>query len=150
MELQQARTNEWYTAILVLSILIPVLYVIYLLMILQENGQSIEGLLKSQPIYGVLMLVAFINPIWGHFLKHIPKGERVKEGRGDRFLTYLLVSQIAVGNIVMLVLALLAKRRLPRASEPQPLTILEKMVSLALLALSLFAGYLLLRFIFFV
>ncbi|MEK4145982.1 hypothetical protein NST02_02705 [Robertmurraya sp. FSL W8-0741] len=150
MELQQTRTNEWYTAILVLSILIPVLYVIYLLTMLQENEQSIKGLLNLQPIYVVLMLVAFINPIWGHFLKQIPKEERVKEGRGDRFLTYLLVSQMVVGNIVMFILALLEKRKLPRASEPQPLTALEKTVALTLLALSLFAGFLLLRFIFFV
>lgn len=145
MKIQQNNTNKWYTTILILSVLIPILYVVYLFLVIQGSEQSIEGFLNSQPIYAVIMLIGFINPIWGHFLNQIPKEERVRKGRGDRFLTFMLISQLVVGNIIMVILAFLAKRKLPSTSILQPLTTVEKLVAGVLLVLSLFAGFILLK-----
>jgi len=143
--IQQNKPNKWYTTTLTLTILIPVLYVIYLFLMVQSRNQSIEGLLNSQPIYVVLLLVSFINPIWGHFLNQIPKEEREIKGRADRFLSYMLISQIVVGNIIMAVLVFLAKRGLPTSTNVQSLTTFEKVVAIFLLVLSIFSGFALLR-----
>lgn len=145
MKIQQDNINKWYTTILILSVLIPILYVVYLFLVIQGSEQSIKGFLNSQPIYAVIMLIGFINPIWGHFLNQIPKEERVRKGRGDRFLTFILISQLVVGNIIIVILAFLAKRKLPSTSNPQPLTTVEKLVVGVLLVLSLFAGFILLK-----
>lgn len=142
---QQSKTNKWYTTILTLTILIPIVYVLYLLLMVQNENQSIEELLNTQPIYVVLLLVSFINPIWGHFLNQIPKEARVKKGRGDRFLSLMLISQIVVGNLIMAFLVFITKRRLPQSSNTQPLTAFEKTVASILLVLSLFSGFVLLK-----
>lgn len=145
MKTQQSKTNKWYITVLSLTILIPVVYVLYLFLMVQNGNQSIEELLNTQPIYVVLLLVSFINPIWGHFLNQIPKAERVKKGRGDQFLSLMLISQIVVGNLIMAILVFITKIKLPQSSNTQPLTSFEKLVAIILLVLSLFSGFVLLK-----
>lgn len=142
---QQSKTNKWYITVLSLTILIPVVYVLYLFLMVQNGNQSIEELLNTQPIYVVLLLVSFINPIWGHLLNQIPKEERVKKGRGDQFLSLMLISQIVVGNLIMAILVFITKIKLPQSSNTQPLTSFEKLVAIILLVLSLFSGFVLLK-----
>ncbi|TKC16745.1 hypothetical protein [Robertmurraya kyonggiensis] len=145
MTTQPSKTNKWYTTILVLTIMIPIAYILYLFLMVQNGNQTIEELMNTQPIYVVLLLVSFINPIWGHFLNQIPKEERVKKGRGDRFLSLMLISQIVVGNLIMAFLVFITKRNLPQSSNTQPLTAFEKTVASILLVLSLFSGFVLLK-----
>lgn len=90
-------------------------------------------------------MISLINPIWGHILNLIPKNERVKRGRADILLTYMLVSELIVGNLIMAILTFITKRKLSQSSKQQGLTIYERTTAIILLVFSVFSGFILLR-----
>lgn len=117
----------------------------FLYLMIQNSGPTIEELFYAQPVFTVSLMISLINPVWGHVLNQIPKEERIKKGRGDQLLSYMLVSEVLTGNLLMAAVVFITKRKLPQALNGQPLTRFEKMVAVVLLVLSIFAGLIALK-----
>ncbi|MCT1901648.1 hypothetical protein [Oceanobacillus sojae] len=141
----QKNLTKWYTATLSLTIILPIIYIIYLVLIVQASGKGFQAFFNEEPVFTILLMISLINPFWGHLLSSIPREQRIKKGRADKLLNFVLASQIVVGNILMAIVVFMTKRKLHRVNAANSLTIFEKTVAIFLLIFTIFCGIILLR-----
>ncbi len=144
METHQNLT-KWYTATLTLTIILPIIYIIYLVLLVQASDKGFQAFFNEEPVFTILLMISLINPFWGHLLNSMPKEQRTKKGKADKLLNFMLASQIVVGNILMAIVVFITKRKLHRANAANSLTIFEKTAAIFLLIFTIFCGIILLR-----
>ncbi|API91719.1 hypothetical protein J32TS6_40540 [Virgibacillus pantothenticus] len=141
----QHNLTKWYTATLSLTIILPIMYIIYLVLIVQTSGKGFQAFFNEDPVFTILLMISLINPFWGHLLNSIPKEHRFKKGKADKLLNYMLASQVVVGNILMAIIVFMTKRKLQSVGTADSLNTFEKIAAIFLLVFTIFCGGILLR-----
>ncbi|SDC35995.1 hypothetical protein SAMN05421734_10729 [Pelagirhabdus alkalitolerans] len=138
-------THKLYYAIIVVSFLIPAFFFMYLFMVARVSGAELSTVLAEEPLLVMMMLVTGITVLWGYLLYYVKDEERFKNGRAGHLLFFMIVSQIFMGNIFLVVLAMITRMKLPYAKETTYLKKSDIFISMLLIVLSGFSGYVLLR-----
>lgn len=134
--------HSWFKLFKLWLLAIPVIYGVYMLIILVRESVSFQELLTNHPTVAPFFIIACLSLIWFYVFQANYSDLESRDTMRTSLYIYV-ASALAVGNIVGIVTGILAIRELPKTKTFRGLTNCK--LELALFAMSLFCGAVLLR-----
>lgn len=96
-----------YKLLIVFSLLIPVIYGVYLFFTMVKQGLSFETFLVSHPLNTAMFLISMLDVFWAYLLYAVSEDLETHEGRAYIYgiLSIMLVSQLFVGNVATAIIS---------------------------------------------
>jgi hypothetical protein len=98
----QISFKKLYGYLTAFTLVLPFLYVAYLVLTMIREKADFHTLLLSHPLYSVMFMAVMLNLFWGYILFQLSRDLDSAEGRNfsNGVLVVLSVCQFLVGNIV--------------------------------------------------
>lgn len=103
----QISFKKLYGYLTAFTLILPFLYVAYLVLTMVREKIDFHTLLLSHPLYSVMFLAVMLNVFWGYLLFQLSRDLDSAEGKNFSYgiIVVLSVCQLLVGNIVTAIMS---------------------------------------------
>lgn len=152
MIVSQSTTKKtvFKSSLIIYWLLLPLLFVGYLLLKSRLEGISLNMILVNDPHLTVMFLLSLINPLSGYLLKELSDSEQLNSSFAQLFLKFSIGQQLVTGNLIGSGLAFLTLKENDLSVKPEKVTPYRKgyailFIQTLLTIISLVALYLIVR-----
>lgn len=99
--------KKLYGYLTAFTLVLPFLYIAYLLLTMVRSKTDFQTLLLTHPLYSIMFLAVMLNLLWGYLLFRLTQEFSHVEGRNYTYALLVLfsISQLLVGNIVIAIMS---------------------------------------------
>ncbi|MET1248979.1 hypothetical protein ABWW58_09350 [Sporolactobacillus sp. STCC-11] len=103
----QISFKKLYGYLTAFTLILPFLYVAYLVLTMIREKTDFHTLLLSHPLYSVMFMAVMLNLFWGYLLFQLSRDLDSTEGRNFSYVILVLLSicQLLAGNIVTAIMS---------------------------------------------
>jgi hypothetical protein len=103
----QVSFKRLYGYLTAFTLILPFLYVAYLVLTMIRDKTGFHTLLLSHPLYSVMFMGVMLNLFWGYLLFQLAHDLDNPEGKQFSYVLLVLLSicQLLVGNIVIAIMS---------------------------------------------
>lgn len=109
------RNKKYYQLLSVYWLILPVLFLSYLVLKAGMEKMSIQEVLMANPLLAVMLLLSLVTPFSSLFLLKLPESEKSLSKAAGSFIKFALVQQLVVGNLLGVGLCFLTLKELPKS-----------------------------------
>lgn len=123
--------KKYYQILCVYWLLLPVLFISYLLLKANIESVGIQWLLTSNPFLAIMLLISLITPFSSLFLLKLSNAEKSCSKSAFNFLQFGFVQQLLVGNLIGAALCFLALKEIKYSGQKETAKMKELAIIIA-------------------